>query len=99
MDDSEVYQIRNSFLSADKLIDVIEEKRIMAVKSEEAIYTSRLLQFQNVLDRRNISNYSTNGSTTNYEIQKSGLSEDPLYCENFIEIPDECQNPEWYENP
>ncbi|RGB41716.1 kinase-like domain-containing protein [Rhizophagus diaphanus] len=67
MDDSEVYQIRNSFLSADKLIDVIEEKRIMAVKSEEAIYTSRLLQFQNVLDRRNISNYSTNGSTTNYE--------------------------------
>lgn len=67
MDDSEVYQIRNSFLSADKLIDVIEEKRIMAVKSEAAIYTSRLLQFQNVLDRRNISNYSTNGSTTNYE--------------------------------
>lgn len=68
MDDSEVYQIRNSFLSADKLIpDVIEEKRIMAVKSEEAIYTSRLLQFQNVLDRRNINNYSTNDSTTNYE--------------------------------
>ncbi|RIA97768.1 kinase-like domain-containing protein [Glomus cerebriforme] len=62
LDNSEVYEIRNSFLRADKLIpDIIEEKRIMAVRHEEAIYTSRLLQFQDVLDRRNY-------STENYEV-------------------------------
>ena len=86
LDSEKVYEIRNSFLQADKLIpDVIEEKRIMAVKSEDAIYNSRLLQFQDVLDRRNVSNYSVRDSTRNYD---SIISNDGSLLLLDLNLPD-----------
>ena len=86
LDSEKVYEIRNSFLQADKLIpDVIEEKRIMAVKSEDAIYNSRLLQFQDVLNRRNLSNYSVRDSTRNYD---SIISNDGSLLLLDLNLPD-----------
>ena len=57
----------------------------MAVKSEDAIYNSRLLQFQDELDRRNVSNYSVRDSTRNYD---SIISNDGSLLLLDLNLPD-----------
>ncbi|CAI2171953.1 15327_t:CDS:2 [Funneliformis geosporum] len=63
-DDPDNLQVRNSFLKADLLIPDIMEKRNSIVKDEQAIFKSRLIQFQDVFEKRN-TNYSLQSEPTN----------------------------------
>ncbi|CAG8687355.1 220_t:CDS:2, partial [Funneliformis caledonium] len=63
-DDPKNVHIRNSFLKADSLIPDIMEKRSSTAKNEQAIFKSKLIQFQNVLGRRK-TNYSLHREHTN----------------------------------
>ncbi|CAG8647385.1 10952_t:CDS:2 [Funneliformis mosseae] len=56
--------IRNSFLKADTLLPDIMEKRNSTAKNEQAIFKSKLIQFQNVWGRRK-TNYSLHREHTN----------------------------------